>query len=300
MASHVTRSRVQPQLQEHQSRARWTTHLTKILASLMVDQVHQGNRKNNYFGKKAWKYICDEFYKRTGLKWDKEQLKNRCAVMKRMYIIIKSLLDRSDFSWDEATGTITASDEVWAEYTKEHPDAETLRSSGCPIYKELCIIFSEPATNGNHDHPAEHEEGTPNFHQLEPLSIPQEVPSSSESEEADDGVDDKETVQPITPSTTGIRKRGRKGIDDAIAGAILEMAAASKLRTAAIQQRDARYTIANCIKALDEMKGVDEQLYFAALDLFNKPTAREMFLSLKHDKRLIWLQGKCRAAGPVP
>lgn len=118
MASHITRSRGQPQLQEQQSRARWTKHLTKILASLMVDQVHQGNRKNNYFGKKAWKYICDEFYKRTGLKWDKEQLKNRCAVMRRMYVIIKSLLDRSDFSWDEATGTITASDEVWAEYMK--------------------------------------------------------------------------------------------------------------------------------------------------------------------------------------
>lgn len=262
----------------------------------MVDQVHQGNRKNNYFGKKAWKYICDEFYKRTGLKWDKEQLKNRCAVMRRMYVIIKSLLDCSDFSWDEATGTITASDEVWAEYMKEHADAETLRSSGCPIYKELCIIFSEPATNGKHDHPAEHEEGTPNFRQSEPLSFQQEVLSSSESEEADDAVDDKETVQPTTPSSAGIRKRGRKGIDDAIARAILEMATASKLRTAAIQQRSSRYTIANCIKELDEMKGVEEQVYFAALDLFNKPIAREVFLSLKRDKRLIWLQRQVQSS----
>ena len=83
------------------------------------------------------------------------------------------------------------------------------------------------------------------------------VLSSSESEEADDAVNDK-TAQPIMPSTAAIRKRGRKGVDDAIAGAILEMAAASKLRTAAIQQRNARYTISNCIKALDEMKGVDE------------------------------------------
>ncbi|KAL6220721.1 hypothetical protein ACLB2K_008477 [Fragaria x ananassa] len=292
MASHVTRSRVQAQLQEQQTKARWNTHLTKILASLMVDQVHQGYTKNSYFGMKAWKYICDEFYKRTGLKWDKE-LKNRYADMRKMYVIIKSLLDRSDISWDEATGTITASDEVWAEYTKEHAEAEALRNSGCPIYKELCIIFSEPATNGKHDLPNEHKEGTPNFHQLEPLSFQQVLLSSSESEEADAAADHKDTVQPITPCSAGIRKRGRKGIDDAIAGAILEMAAASKLRKAAIQQRDARYTITNCIKALDEMKGVDEQVYFAAIDLFNDTTAREWFLSLKRDKRLIWLQRKC-------
>ncbi|XP_050382162.1 L10-interacting MYB domain-containing protein-like [Argentina anserina] len=289
MAGHVTRSRVQPQLQEQQLRARWTTHLTKILASLMVDQVHQGNRKNDNFSTKSWKYICDEFYKKTGLKWDKEQLKNRYAVMRKMYVIIKSLLDRSDFSWDEATGTITASDEVWAEYMKEHAEAENLRSNGCPIFKELCIIFSEPATNGKHGHPAEHEE-----------PIQQVILSSSESEEADKAVEDKETGQPITPSTTAIRKRGRKGVDDAIAGAILKMAAASKLRTAAVQHRAARYTIANCIKVLDQITGVDEQVYFAAVDLFDNPIAREMFLSLKHDKRLIWLQGKCRAANLVP
>lgn len=131
---------------------------------------------------------------------------------------------------------------------------------------------------------------------MEPLSFQQVLLSSSESEEADAAADHKDTVQPITPCSAGIRKRGRKGIDDAIAGAILEMAAASKLRKAAIQQRDARYTITNCIKALDEMKGVDEQVYFAAIDLFNDPTAREMFLSLKRDKRLIWLQRKCRSS----
>lgn len=118
--------------------------------------------------------------------------------------------------------------------------------------------------------------------------------STSESEEVDN-VDDPDFSQPTTPSITGIRKRGRKGIDDVIAGAILEMAAASKLRTAAIQQCNGRYTITKCIKELDEMQGVDEQLYFAALDLFSKPNAREIFLSLKGEKRLTWLRGKCMA-----
>lgn len=168
-----------------------------------------------------------------------------------------------------------------------------MKTSGCLIYKKLCIIFSESATNGRHDQSAELGEGTPpsNFCQTKPFFLHQE--SESESEEADDVVDNQDTGQPATPSTTGVRKRGRKSIDDAIADAILEMAAASKMRTTAIQQCNARYSITKCIKELDEMVGVDEKLYLGALDLFNKPVARETFLSLKGDKRLTWLRRKC-------
>lgn len=118
MAGQVTRSRRLEAQPQEQSRARWTTSLTKILAELMVDQVHKGNKHNNSFNKKAWKYICDEFYHKTGLKWDKEQLKNRYSVLRRQYTTVKSILDQSDFNWDEATRTITASDEIWAEYIK--------------------------------------------------------------------------------------------------------------------------------------------------------------------------------------
>ncbi|KAF2312430.1 hypothetical protein GH714_034660 [Hevea brasiliensis] len=95
-------------------------------------------------------------------------------------------------------------------------------------------------------------------------------------------------------TTAANRKRGRKGIDDAIAGAILRMAAASRLKTAAIKQISERYSIADCIKELDAMQGVEEGVYFA-LDLFDNPNAREIFLSLKGDKRMICLMASmCR------
>ena len=118
MSSRITRSRREPPQQDDQARARWTTSLTKILADLMINQVQKGNRQKNSFSKKAWRYISDEFYKKTGLKWDKEQLKNRYAVLRRQYITVKSLLDQSDFSWDEFTGTIIAKDEAWTEYIR--------------------------------------------------------------------------------------------------------------------------------------------------------------------------------------
>ncbi|KAH0969167.1 hypothetical protein GBA52_028979 [Prunus armeniaca] len=276
MANRPTRTRgLTLQHQQQQSRARWTTPLTEILVNLMVDQVHKGNRKNHNFGKKAWKYMCDEFHKRTGLKWDKEQLKNRGAVLRRIYVTVTSLLDQSDFSWDESTGAIVASDEVWAEYVREHPDAETLKVSGCPIYKELCTIFSEPPTNGKHDHPAEHGVGIQILvHRSK--KCPHQI-----------------LRKQMMPSMI---KKQFNLVHLALLASVKEgarMAAASKLRTAATQQHNARYTIANCIAELDKMQGVDEQVYFAALDLFNKPIAREVFLSLKGEKRLIWLLRKC-------
>ena len=33
---------------------------------------------------------------------------------------------------------------------QEHPDAEPMRSAGCPIYRQLCTIFSEPGINGEY------------------------------------------------------------------------------------------------------------------------------------------------------
>lgn len=102
--------------------------------------------------------------------------------------------------------------------------------------------------------------------------------------------------QPVTPSGSGRRKRSRKTAGDAIVDAMLEIAAASKMRAAAIMKNEERFSISRCIKVLDEMQGVDQRIYFLALDLFENPNAREIFISLKNEKRLLWLQGKCRAS----
>lgn len=97
--------------------------------------------------------------------------------------------------------------------------------------------------------------------------------------------------QPVTPNS-GRRKRGRKATGDAIVDAMLEIAAASKMRAAAIMRNEERFAISKCIKVLDELQGVDQSIYFFALDLFENPNARETFISLKNERRLTWLQCK--------
>ncbi|KAJ4964106.1 hypothetical protein NE237_024045 [Protea cynaroides] len=281
----------QEQKQE-QSRAKWTTSLTKTLADLMVEQVLKGNRPNHSFGSKAWKNICDEFHRETGLKWNKEQLKNRYGAMRRQYVTVKLLLNHGDFSWDEATGTITAPDEVWDEYIKGNTDAEAIRNNGCQIYKQLCTVFSESGPNGNHH--TELDEQTPGLLMDIPAAPAEESSSPSEDEDVDvSNIPNKHG--PLTPPSSGHRKRGRKGIDRVMSEAILEMAAASRLRTAAATSID-QFSINNCIKALDEIDGLEESIYFASLDLFDSPNARETFLSLRTDRRLTWLKAKYDAS----
>jgi hypothetical protein len=98
------------------------------------------------------------------------------------------------------------------------------------------------------------------------------------------------------PSNSGRRKRSRKATGDAIVDAMLEIAAASKMRSTAIMKNEDRFSISKCIKVLDEMPSIDQQVYFLALDLFENANARETFISLKSEKRLLWLQRKFSAS----
>ncbi|KAG2410446.1 uncharacterized protein HKW66_Vig0011110 [Vigna angularis] len=91
----------------------------------------------------------------------------------------------------------------------------------------------------------------------------------------------------FVPSSSGGQKRSRKANGDAIVDAMLEIVIASKMRVNAILKNDDKFSISKCIKVLDELQGVDEQFYFLVLDLFeNNSSAREIFISLKGDKRL--------------
>lgn len=158
-----------------------------------------------------------------------------------------------------------------------------LRSTGCPIYNQLKTIFTEPLTTY----------GKQNGSTIDN----EEIPASFPSPEHPTIKQEEELTPPELEKCMDVvgRKRCRKGYEDAIARGILEMAAATKLRAEAIKKFNNSFSITDCVKALDELQGIDEQVYLAALDMFNNRNARETFLTLKVDKRLIWLQRKCFA-----
>lgn len=285
MASQTSRPRRSYRVSNQQSiqdqpRAKWTLYLTKTLADLMVEQVYRGNRQNTSFGKKAWEYMCNEFQDKTGLNWDREQLKNRYSVMRKQYATVKSLLDLNEFSWDENLSMVRGKDEAWNEYIKAHPDAEAIRSNGCPYYKQLCKIFG----------PSDHENYNQFNHSVKTDDLRADDSSSSTEEE-----DENTTPKQIKSQAVNPRKRNHKDIEDFMARAISDIATASKLHTATVTQTMERYSITNCVEALDRLENVDDHIYYAALDLFDNPNSRETFLSLKVEKRLGWLQRKYNA-----
>lgn len=101
---------------QDQSRAKWTTFSTKIFADLLVEQIRNGNRGSGAFSKLAWKIIRDEFNNQTGLKFDKQQLKNHLDVLRKRYNSVKAILGHTGFSWDVGQYMVLAEDDVWQQY----------------------------------------------------------------------------------------------------------------------------------------------------------------------------------------
>ncbi|KAI5671874.1 hypothetical protein M9H77_12238 [Catharanthus roseus] len=127
-----------------------------------------------------------------------------------------------------------------------------------------------------------------------PSFVDEDASSGSGEDLKIDGQNKRTSATPVS----GNRKRSRKATGDAIVDAMLEIAAASKMRAAAIMRNEDRFAINKCIKVLDEMQGqgLNESLYYFALDLFENPNARETFISLKSERRVVWLQSKFNAS----
>lgn len=185
-----------------------------------------------------------------------------------------------------------------------------IKVKDCPIYEQLCAIFTDSVAEGKYAQSSHYEEldrsvgidtgglischdgGTPrsaNASSLRPMQG-----NMSTAEKATKNIAERKRKGPSeTHSSLGGSRRDQE-IFDTMAKTMLEMVATLKSRAVAMTPSDDKFTITNCIKALDEIQDIDDRLYFAALDLFEDANLREIFISLKGNKiRLTWLQGKC-------
>ncbi|XP_042495790.1 L10-interacting MYB domain-containing protein-like isoform X2 [Macadamia integrifolia] len=301
--------RNQNQFKQDRLRTRWTASLDKIFADLVVEQVQQGKRPNNVFDKKTWKFIREEFNKQTGLNFDKKQLRKHLTVLRTRYYNMKSVFDQSGIGFNESQRLLTS--EPWEDYFEAPSKPESIKIKECPIYEQLCTIFSESGADGMYaqsSHYAELDRETLISDPAGSTSCPKATimpvdpslslilgqdDSSSPSGVELNTTDGRKKRRSKAPFSTSHRRKSQEAMNDALAEAMLEMATASKLRATAMSPSEDQFSITNCIRVLDEMSGIDHNLYFAALDLFEKPNPRETFLSLKSEKRLTWLQGKC-------
>ncbi|XP_015576992.1 L10-interacting MYB domain-containing protein [Ricinus communis] len=288
------------------SRKRWTASLDKIFADLVVKHIQLGNRPNNVFDKKTWNHIRDEFNKQTDLNFNNNQLRKHLDVLRTRYYNLKSAFVQNEFTMEDSC---CIGFDLWEDVGAQ-PRPEAIKVKDCPIYEQLCAIFTDTSADGKYAQ-SSHFEGLEKTvgngsagltSHMVAGSSHSENPSSSRPMQGNPVLPDniikniaerKRKRQLETQSSSEQNKKDQE-INEAMAEALLEMVAASSWRKVSLTQKDKKFTIANCIKALDEIGDVDQQLYFAALDLFEDPNFRETFLSLKGDQlRLTWLQGKC-------
>ncbi|KAJ6392273.1 hypothetical protein OIU77_026097 [Salix suchowensis] len=271
------------QSKQERFRTRWTPSLDRIFADLVVQQIQLGNRPNNVFDKKTWNHIRDEFNKETGSKFNNNQLRKHLDVLRTRFNNVKSAFARNDFALVDPCGV---GFDLWEDSFGAQPRPETAKVKDCPIYEQLCKIFTDTSADGKYAQ-SSHFEG-----------LDKSVGDDSAEKAVKNAGERKRKRPSETPSSE--QNTRDEELNKAMAEALLEMVAASKWREVAARHIEERFTITNCIKALDEIQKIDQQLYFAALDLFEDPTVRETFLSLKGDDlRLTWLQGKGFSSGKV-
>ncbi|KAG6422680.1 hypothetical protein SASPL_113057 [Salvia splendens] len=286
------------QTKRERLRTRWTPALDKIFADIVVEQIRQGKRPNNIFDKKTWTQIREEFNRQTGLSFNNKQLRKHLNVLRTRYHSFQSMYTQKDTMPDPCY----AGFEMWEDIGAQ-AKMEPAKTKECPIYEQLCTIFADSGVDGKYAQ-SSHYGGLNKSAGIEQFSSEGANPSPKTPPKSKSMLGNGSSPQNVSKSMADKKRKCTSkvgsisdqshGLIDTMATTFLDMIESSRLRTATKPQMDERFTITDCIKALDKIEGIHDKLYFAALDVFENPNFRELFLSLQNNYlRLTWLQGKC-------
>jgi len=70
--------------------------------------------------------------KKTGV-----SCQNRWTALKKVYVQVKQLRDKSGFGWDEGLSRVTATNEVWDALVKSEPKLAKWRKTAFPLYDSI-------------------------------------------------------------------------------------------------------------------------------------------------------------------
>lgn len=96
----------------------WTFAMEEALFNELIHQDELGKRADSGFKKEAWTAVLAEVYKRTTQQLTVERCKNKVDIMRTYWRGFNYLKNQSGFGFNEKTGLIEASDEVWKELLK--------------------------------------------------------------------------------------------------------------------------------------------------------------------------------------
>ncbi|KAL9281334.1 putative Myb/SANT-like domain-containing protein [Arabidopsis thaliana] len=129
----------------------WSPEETKLLVQLLVEGINNNWRDSN--GTISKLTVETKFMPEINKEFCRSKNYNHyLSRMKYLKIQYQSCLDlqrfSSGFGWDPLTKRFTASDEVWSDYLKAHPNNKQLRYDTFEFFYELQIIFGEGVATG--------------------------------------------------------------------------------------------------------------------------------------------------------
>ncbi|XP_051139019.1 uncharacterized protein LOC127256845 [Andrographis paniculata] len=298
------------QAKQDRLRTKWMPALDKIFADIVVDHIVQGNRQNNAFDKKTWNQIREEFNRQTNLNFNNNQLRKHLDVLRTRYHHLQSSYNQNEPIQDPSC---YMGFDLWEDIGAQSKN-DPAKGKECPIYQQLCTIFaSDAGADGKYAQSSHYGElyKSPGITGIGPSTTADgasplpETPSTSKLPDGNifsprstgKNMIDKKRKRPLEASPEQGNNWDQE-IGAPMVEAMLDMINSSKLKGLTNSMFDERFSISNCIKALDEIPGIEDNVYYAALDMFEAPSFRETFISLNGNQvRQMWLQGKCRGRG---
>lgn len=98
------------------AKATWTPAFHEIFVDSCLEQTLKGNKPGTHFTKEGWRNIVESFYKKTGLRYDKKQMKNHWDSTKEQWKVWCKLIKASVMKWDPETHKFGVNDEDWTKY----------------------------------------------------------------------------------------------------------------------------------------------------------------------------------------
>eukprot|EP00268_Persea_americana_P063428 TRINITY_DN8224_c0_g1_i3.p1 TRINITY_DN8224_c0_g1~~TRINITY_DN8224_c0_g1_i3.p1 ORF type:complete len:112 (+),score=13.03 TRINITY_DN8224_c0_g1_i3:974-1309(+) len=80
--------------------------------------------------------------------YDRSKIRNWLRTLKGHYYHIKTLVGLNGFGWDDATKSVTASEEVWNDFIKAHPEYEFYRQRNIVDFQKFSIIYGDSIADG--------------------------------------------------------------------------------------------------------------------------------------------------------
>ncbi|KAJ0045057.1 hypothetical protein Pint_06426 [Pistacia integerrima] len=268
-------------------KATWIPGLHEIFVDLCFEETLKGNRPGTHFTKEGWRNIVESFQDKTGLRYDRIQLKNHWDSTKEQWKIWCKLVDTSHMKWNPNTKCFGASEEDWESYIQVNPEAAQFRYKELQNTDKLEVIFDGTMNTGETDPPIQRRRLNDSC-------------ASSLLHKNEPGTGKRDRRQHSGSPTTSLSDANEGGTTklDRKTGHLYDIESRSvtiqrNLITIQPTQGKHDYSIGQCIEYLDAMEEVEQgsDLYLFALDLFLKKEYREIFLELKEPSvRIAWLQ----------